>query len=63
MELVLRQGKDELCIDHSDGSVGFVVLNPDGLQIDFSVETEEWEQLKDFIDNSIREYERNKKKL
>ena len=63
MELVLRnsKGKDEkdyqLCIDHQEGSIGFIVLDNNGLQIDFTTELEGWKQLKTFIDDSIYEYE------
>lgn len=57
MELVLRHEKNELCIDHQDGSVGFTVLTDDGRQLDFSVELDQWEQLKTFVNDSIYEYE------
>lgn len=59
MELVLRDKKNELCIDHQDGSVGFTVLFEGGVQLDFIIETDEWEQLKTFIDDGICEYERS----
>ncbi len=61
MELVIRFKKNELCIDHSDGSVGFTVLTEDEKQMDFSIELDEWKQLKTFIDDSIYEYERTLK--
>lgn len=58
MELVLRHKKNELCIDHQDGCVGFTVLTEDEKQLDFSVELDQLKQLKTFIDDSIYEYER-----
>ena len=58
MELVLRQGKNELCIDHQDGCVGFTVLTADEKQIDFSVEIDQWKRLRGFIDDNIYDYER-----
>lgn len=57
MELVLRFKKNELCIDHQDGSIGFIVLTEDDKQLDFGLEIEEWNQLKTFLDDSIWEYE------
>ena len=65
MELVLRsangsedpkKAKYQLCIDHQEGSIGFIVLDNDNLQIDFTTELEGWEQMKRFIDDSIYEY-------
>lgn len=71
MELVLRNNTNEknepkqapyqLCIDHQEGSIGFVVLGGDNLQIDFLTNLEGWKQMKTFIDDSIYEYEHNKK--
>lgn len=61
MELVLRFEKNELCIDHQDGSVGFTVLTQDEKQLDFGVEIEDWEQLKTFIDDSIYDYKQRLK--
>ena len=57
MELVLRFGKNELCIDHQEGSIGFVVLTDDNRQIDFDINAGQWEQLKTFIDDSVSEYQ------
>jgi len=56
MELVLRDDKNELCIDHQDESVVFTVLLHDSSQLDFDVDLEGWKQLKTFIDDSIYEY-------
>jgi len=61
MELVLRDKKNELCIEHQDGSVGFTVLTDDNKQIDFSINVDKWKQLKTFIDDSIYEFERESK--
>ena len=61
MELVLRDKKNELCIDHQDGCVGFTVLLADDSQLDFNVELDQWKQLKTFVDDSIYEYEQNQK--
>ena len=61
MELVLRFEKNELCIDHQDGSIGFTVLTNDDKQIDFGIEIDQWKQLKTFIDDSIYEYEQRLK--
>lgn len=61
MELVLRHEKNELCIDHQDGCVGFTVLTTDEKQLDFSVELDQWKQLKTFVDDSIYEYEQQLK--
>ena len=55
MEIVLREGKNELCIDHNEDTVGFTVLTEDDKQLDFIVDIKDWEQLKSFIDNSIWE--------
>lgn len=57
MELVLRQGKDELCIDHQNGHVGFTILTEDEKQMDFGVDITEWNQLKKYIDECIWDYE------
>ena len=61
MQLVLRDEKSELCIDHQGGSVGFTVLTEDQKQLDFSIELDQWKQLKTFIDDSIYEFEQNVK--
>jgi hypothetical protein len=50
--------KNELCIDHQDGRVGFTVLTNDDKQLDFGIDIEQWEQLKTFIDDSICDFER-----
>ena len=65
MELVLRSkqnGTDyELCIDHQDDTIGFTVLNKEGMQVDFSLTLDKWKQLHNFLDDSIREYNYSKK--
>jgi len=63
MEIVLRNEKNELCIDHSYGHVAFVVLTDDDKKIDFGLEIEQWKQLKNFVDDSIYKYEREMEAL
>jgi len=57
MELVLRDKKAELCIDFQEGSVGFTMIDDSGNQYDFDATSEEWKQIKKFIDGQIYEYE------
>jgi len=54
-------GQSQMLIDYIDGSVGFTVITEAGTQLDFSVEKDEWKQLKTFIDDAIYEEEHNKK--
>jgi hypothetical protein len=61
MEIVLRFEKNELCIDHQEDSIGFTVLTHDNLQLDFSIDIQEWNQLKKFIDDSVWKYEQELK--
>lgn len=61
MELVLRDGQNELCIDHQDGNVGFIVLTGEDKQLNFSIELAQWDQLKTFINDSIYKYEQDLK--
>ena len=56
MEIVLRDGKNELCIDHDSGSVGFTVLLHDNSQLNFNVESDDWERLVGFIGDQIYHY-------
>lgn len=46
----------QLDINQTDESIGFQVLknNDRKFQLDFIVEPEEWELIKDFIDESLR---------
>lgn len=46
----------QLDINQTDESIGFQVLknNDPKFQLDFIVEPEEWELIKDFIDESLR---------
>ena len=64
MEITLRQSKDdkkyELCIDSQNSDVGFTLLQDD-LQVDFSIDKNQWGQLKTFIDDAIWEFEKNNK--
>lgn len=59
MEIVLRDKKHELCIDHDSGCVAFTVLTDDARQMDFTLELGEWNQLKAFIDDSIDTYKQS----
>lgn len=61
MEIVLRLNKNELCIDHQEGSIGFTCLTEDGNQIDFSTDEKGWERMKRFIDDDIYEYKQSLK--
>ena len=61
MEILLRQAKNELCIEHQEGSIAFTCLTSDGCQIDFSTDETGWESLKRFIDYSIYEYKQSLK--
>lgn len=61
MEAVLRFEKHELCIDHQDGHVAFIVLTDDGKQLDFGIDLDDWDLLKDYIDSSIRNWTRETK--
>ena len=61
MEIVLREDKNELCIDHQEGSIGFTCLTSDGVQIDFDTDEKGWESLKRFIDDSIYEHKQSLK--
>ena len=65
MEITLRQSKYdkkyELCIDSQNSDVCFTLLQDD-LQVDFSIDKKQWEQLKNFIDDAIWEFEKNNKK-
>ena len=61
MEILLREDKNELCIDHQEGSIAFTCLTFDGCQINFITDEKGWESLKRFIDDSIYEYKQSLK--
>ena len=58
MELVIRNLKHTLSIDAIDEFVDFCVLENtkkgEDFQIDFSINADEWEALKDYIDKKIK---------
>ena len=61
MELVLRHQKNEknyeLCIDSQEGDVAFTVVEEtEKLQLDFLLDEDEWDRLKDFLDTALRSY-------
>lgn len=57
LQLVLNtkgnSGKAELFIDYQNGSVGLTTITDKELQFDFSLEKEEWEQMKTFIEQAM----------
>lgn len=55
-----KEDKDELLIDYQSSGVGFTVLSKEAGQIDFSIEKEEWNQLKTFIEQAISWEGKNK---
>ena len=52
--------KDELFIDYQSGSVGFTVISEKAGQLDFSIEKDEWLQMKAFIEQAISREGKNK---
>ena len=66
LSISIKGGKDqkeELLIDYDSGTLGFIVLTSDDKQVDFSIEKEEWNQLKVFIEQSISLEAKYKKDL
>lgn len=51
----------ELFIDYQSGSVGFAVCTKTGLQFDFSCESEEWNQIKTFIEQAKSQESKTKR--
>jgi hypothetical protein len=48
-----NSGQAQMYIDYSEGSIGFTVVHQDK-QFDFTMEEEEWEQFKSFIEQSMK---------
>lgn len=66
VSLSIKGGQDnkaEICLDLKGDCINFTVITESKDQIDFSVEIEEWEQIKDFIDKSINISENINKSL
>ena len=55
---ITSSGKEEMFVSFQSGSVGFTITN-EKQQFDFSIDENEWEQLKFFIDDTIKR-EKNK---
>ena len=55
---ITSSGKEEMFVSYQYGSVGFTITH-EKQQFDFSIDKNEWEQLKLFIDDTIKR-EKNK---
>lgn len=49
-----NDGKAEMFIDYQSESIGFTVIH-ENKQFDFSIEKEEWEQFKNFIETAMKQ--------
>lgn len=49
-----NSGKAEMFIDYQSECVGFTVVTADEKQFDFSIDKDEWEQFKAFIESSMK---------
>ena len=48
-----NDGKAEMLIDYQSESIGFTILH-ENKQFDFSIEKEEWEQFKMFVETAMK---------
>ena len=55
LQFLLTDGNNEMTIDYQSGSVGFTVVLSDGSQVDFSIEDEDWEPFKNFIEAKMKQ--------